>query len=146
MKSVLEEVVCMKIDEAWVRRRLENWEQRVRDLYAQIEAWLPEGWTADHGLTVIQQEPMMRMFDIPPPALPTLRLTSETGDTARLFPEVLWIVPTNGRVDLVRRAIFFYIDDYSDCFATPDWRIIPAHQRLEESPPLNRQRFQEALR
>ena len=131
MKTVLEEVTSDAIDAQHVRRRVDDWEQRVNGLYAKIGDWLPDGWEARRGAAVVMDEPLMRKFGVAAKRMPTLELHGETGHVARFVPHALWIIGENGRVDLKRDGRYYFIMDTADNFAQPNWEVSRAERRCD---------------
>ena len=72
MSTVLDDVTDEKIDAKHIRQRVDDWEKRLGGLYAMINEWLPDGWTACEGAPVRMHEELMREFGIAPRQLPTL--------------------------------------------------------------------------
>ena len=131
MTTVLEEVTEQKLDADHVRQRVEDWEERLNGLYATIENWLPDGWTARKGAPVLMHAELMREFQVAPKRLPTLELANESGQSARLEPRGLWIVGANGRVDLTHDDHHYLIVDRAENFERPDWQAVRADQRRD---------------
>ena len=131
MTTVLEEVTEQKLDTDHVRRRVDDWEERLNDLYATIESWLPDGWTAGKGPPVLMHAELMREFQVAPRQLPTLELASESGESARLEPRGLWIVGANGRVDLKHDGHHYLIVDRAENFERPDWQAVRDDRRRD---------------
>ncbi len=123
-----------RIDRAHVERRVRDWETRIDDLYARVAAWLPEGWTASLKGTVGLHEPLMQRFDLREHRLPQLSL-ERAGERVGIFePRGLWIMGSNGRVDLIGSIGHHIINDRSEFFEEPDWRIAAFSDRFDESP------------
>ena len=131
MTTVLEEVTEQKLDADHVRRRVDDWAERLNDFYATIESWLPDGWTARMGPPVLMHAELMREFQVAPRQLPTLELADESGQSARLEPRGLWIVGANGRVDLKRDGHHYLIVDRAENFERPDWQAVRADRRRD---------------
>ena len=100
MSTVLDDVTDEQIDARHIRRRVDDWEARVRGLYDTICGWLPDGWTSREGLPVSMHEEMMRRSGVAAREIPTLLLSNGSGKSARLEPRGLWIIGSNGRVDM----------------------------------------------
>ena len=131
MGTVLEEVTSDTIDAQHIRRRVNDWEERLNDLYATIGGWLPVGWEAQRGAPVIMHEPLMRKFGVDAKRMPTLELRDKAGQAARLEPHALWIIGENGRVDLKRDGRYHYIIDTAENFARPNWEVSRAERRCD---------------
>ena len=129
MGTVLEDVTSETIDATHIRRRVDDWEERLGALFAVIGGWLPEGWKARAGAPVVMDEELMRKFGVEAKRMPTLELKDRAGHVARLVPRGLWIIGSNGRVDLKRDGRHFLIVDMAENFEAPDWQAAPAEQR-----------------
>ena len=70
MKTVLEGVTSDAVDAEHVRRRVEDWEERLNGLYAMIGEWLPDGWEARRGVPVVMDAKMMQRFGVEAKQLP----------------------------------------------------------------------------
>ena len=64
MGTVLDDVTSETVDAAHIRRRVDDWEERLNGLYALIGDWLPDGWEARGGAPVVMHERLMRKFDV----------------------------------------------------------------------------------
>ena len=129
MGTVLEDVTSETIDAAHIRRRVDDWEERLGGLFAAIGGWLPEGWEARQGAPVIMNEELMRRFGVAAKQMPTLELRDGAGHVARLVPHGLWIIGSNGRVDLKRNGHRYLIFDMAENFEAPHWQASSAEQR-----------------
>jgi hypothetical protein len=87
---------------------------------------------------------LMKQFWFEARNLPKLRLSHGGQAVARIEPRVLWIVGTNGRLDLFRENEHFVIIDTADNLEPPKWHIAPFAER-HKSQPLNRQTLAAAL-
>ena len=86
MNTVLDEVTSETIDAQHIRRRVDDWEERVNGLYAMLGDWLPKGWEARRGAPVVMDEPLMRKFGVAAKPMPTLELHARGGHVAKLKP------------------------------------------------------------
>lgn len=134
MSTVLDDVTNDDIDANHIRRRVEDWDNRLHALYDTIGGWLPAGWTAREGAAVRMHEEMMREFRVEPKHVPTLELVHQTGDVATLEPRALWVIGCNGRVDLKRNNRRFLIFDLAHSFERADWQAVRADRRGEREP------------
>ncbi len=126
MNTVLDEVTSESIDARHVRRRVDNWEERLNGLYSMIGGWLPEGWEAREGAPVLMQEKLMLKFGVAAKRMPTLELRGRDGDVVKLAPHALWIIGNNGRVDLKRNGQRYLMVDAAENFEEPHWQAAPA--------------------
>ena len=129
MKTVLEEVTSDTIDAEHVERRVDDWEKRLKGLYAAIGEWLPDDWEARPGSSVLMHEKLMQEFGITARRLSTLEIHGRSGEVVTLGPRGLWIIGNNGRVDLKRGRCRYHIIDMADNFEEPDWQAAPADDR-----------------
>ena len=131
MSTVLDEVTSDTIDARHVRRRVDDWEERVNGLYAMSGDWLPNGWETSRGAPVLMHEKPMRKFGVGAKRTPTLELHGRAGQVARLEPHALWIIGNNGRVDMKRDGRRYLIVDAPEHFEEPDWQVARDEQRCE---------------
>ncbi len=131
MGTVLDEVTSEAVDAAHIRRRVEDWEERVSRLYAMLDDWLPDGWHAHRGVPVVMHEELMRKFGVPAKRMPTLDLRDRAGHTARLEPRALWIIGENGRIDLKHDGCHYFIVDTAENFAQPNWEAVRSERRCD---------------
>lgn len=131
MSTVLDEVTSDAINTKHVRRRVDDWEDRLNELYATIGNWLPEGWEAHRGEPVLMHEELMRKFGVPAKRIPTLELHDGAGHVAKLEPHALWIIGENGRVDLKGDGPRYHIVDTADNFAQPNWEAVRSERRCD---------------
>lgn len=129
MKNVLDDVTDEKVDAQHINRRVDDWVERVKNLYAKIDEWLPDGWTSQEGESVCMHEEMMRRFNVAARQIPTLLLVNGSGNSARLEPRGLWIIGANGRIDMKFGSRHYLIVDVAGSFEAPDWQVADAELR-----------------
>lgn len=134
MPSVIEELSGEDgvLDHAHISARVVDWQTRVSRLYAEVTSWLPN-FRADRTGTVVMNEQVMQAYGVAPVRLPVLRLLAGADQVAKFVPHGLWIIGTNGRLDLFA-ATQFVIVDRSQTFTTPRWEIAPALKRRQAEP------------
>ncbi len=131
MGTVLDDVTSNMVDAAHIRRRVDDWEERLSGLYAMIGDWLPDGWKARPGAPVIMHEPLMRKFGMDAKPMPALELRDCEGHAARLEPRGLWIIGGNGRVDLKGGSQRYLVVDMAESFEAPNWQVACAERRCD---------------
>lgn len=131
MSTVLQEVTDDTIERPHIVQRVDDWDRRIRNLFADIEAWLPSGWVAEQSRTIPLNEEMMREFGVPPRALPILDLIRDGERVASIEPRVLWMIGANGRLDLICGNGHFLIVDSADVFDPAKWMIAPLSNRRD---------------
>lgn len=131
MGTVLDDVTSETIDAAHIRRRVDDWEERLNGLYAVIGDWLPDGWEARQGAPVMMHEELMRKYGVAAKRIPTLELLGRAGGIVEFEPRGLWIIGGNGRVDLKRDGHRYLIVDMADNFEQPNWQVSHAERRCD---------------
>lgn len=122
------------VDRAYVTRRLDDWCRRVDRLYADIDGWLPDGWSMGDGGTVQIFEDLMQRFDVPARTLPVKSLFRQRILAGRVEPRGLWIIGANGRVDLILPDAHYLIVDRVDSFEPSNWQVATLMKRREQRP------------
>ena len=131
MSNVLDDITDETIDARYVQRRVDDWEARVKRLYATVSNWLPDGWTARAGAPVRMHEEMMRRFDVAARQIPSLLLANGSGKSVVLEPRGLWIIGANGRIDMKCGARHYLFVDIAGNFEAPQWQASSVEQRLD---------------
>jgi hypothetical protein len=145
MNDVLDEVTNESITKEHVEKRITDWIKRLNSLFKEIESWLPKGWNSEQKKSVVMAEEMMEKFNIKSRKIPLLELKSEDGNaTATLTPRGLWIIGSNGRVDLIVGDKHYLIIDQAENFAQPNWQIVNFKER-KNFDKLTKSRFVAAL-
>ena len=134
IEKILDDVTDRNIDAAYLRRRVDDWARRVASLFDELTDGLPEGWEVAATITMSMHEELMRKFNVPPQALPTLALVHRSGATASLVPRALWVIGANGRLDLTCNNQRYIVVDLADGFAPPRWQVCSAHDRRHREP------------
>ena len=129
MTDVLEELSGDAPTRAHIQARVEDWAHRIDDLYAALGMWLPPGWTATTARHVRMFEAPMREASVPPRDLPVLDLVQGGQPAATIEPRGLWIIGTNGRLDLKHGADHYLIIDDAENFAPSHWTFAPLVDR-----------------
>ena len=131
MKTVLEEEISDDINADHIERRVKDWEERLSALFGTLIEWLPRGWEAQTGAPYLMNEVMMRKFGIPAKQLPTLELHHPSKPVIKLVPHALWIIGTNGRVDVRGFKPHYFIVDTAEIFCIPKWEASCLERRRE---------------
>lgn len=131
--DVTEQVASEEIDAKLVRQRVEDWANRIEDLYKKVASWLPEGWAVERQRTVRMDEQLMKDAGVPARDLPSLDILRAGENQGFLEPRGLWIVGANGRLDLVLGGKQYVIVDAADSFDEPEWKFAPIASRASLS-------------
>lgn len=135
MSSVIQEILeeDIVIDQTYIRARVADWQVRVSHLFDEIVSWCPS-LSSDRSDTVTMDEEMMRKFDVGPVLLPVLRLSNREQQIGKFVPHGLWVIGTNGRVNMFTASERFVIIDRSEYGIPARWEIAPSLRRLETEP------------
>lgn len=133
MTTVLDDVTSDSIDGPYVQLRVDDWIRRVSSLYRDLSTALPEGWSSKTA-TRPMQEPLMCKFNVPEASVPSLRMVHESGITASLIPDGLWIIGTNGRLYLYANGERYFVVDKAESFERPNWQICNMRDRANKEP------------
>ena len=144
MPTVLEEITETEITPQHVEQRVNDWGQRIDELYSQIEGWLPAGYSTERRRTVLMNEEMMKKFGIPSRTLPVLEIRCGDFYVAKFEPRALWIVGANGQLDVAIGKNQYIIVDIAKNFDTPSWILSPFSKRRNREP-LTQETFRSIL-
>lgn len=133
-QTVTEELARDELTPQHVQQRVDDWGERIESLYRNVESWLPNGWTARRGAPVLMHEELMRKAGIPRRDLPTLELLQDGIVRIKLRPYGLWIIGTNGRVDLFKGQEHFFLLDHAGMFERADWHVAASTARRDSKP------------
>lgn len=133
-QTVLEELTRDELTREHVQQRIDEWAERIASLYRDVETWLPGGWTARRGAPVEMHEELMRKMAVQPRQLPTLELVHDGAVRVKLRPYGLWIIGTNGRIDLVKGQQRYFLLDHARTFEPADWHVASATARRDSRP------------
>jgi hypothetical protein len=133
-ETVLEELTRDELTREHVQRRVDDWVARIEALYDEVESALPAGWAARRGASALMHEELMKKMGVPPRQLPTLELVRDGSVQVTFRPYGLWIIGTNGRIDVVNGRERYVLLDHARTFEAADWRIAPAAARQNSTP------------
>lgn len=111
-----------EITAEYVNQRVEDWLQRLGDLFGQIKAWAKaSGWSTEGGAAIPMHEELMVRFGVPAREQPSLTIRSPEGAEIWVKPKGLWVIGANGRVDFFSRKGAFTLVDIADPFEGSRW-------------------------
>lgn len=132
--DAMEENPQTTVTKELVQNRVQDWKNRLRDLFEEVSAWAIEhGWRVDPSRTVVMHEELMEQFGVPATEQPTLRLDDEHR-YALFKPKGLWVIGANGRIDLYTSKGTFIIVDLAEHGAAPRWTIFRTSQNRDGEP------------
>lgn len=121
--------------------RVQDWIQRINNLYLDVWSWIPDrhDLRADQSRTVSFSEDLMQSYAIADRDLPVLDIIFGDQVIVSFVPRALWIVGARGRIDLITRTgTRLLIDRGSE--GAPNWQLVSAESR-RDSVPFNRNEF-----
>lgn len=120
-----ESIIINFIDRAYIEERIEDWNNRIKKLYKQIEGWIKDkpGISIKKGAPASMFEELMMNFDIPAGQMETINIFNKDGITASIKPKGLWIVGANGGIDINSLKGSFVIVDHAQVFEEPQWTL-----------------------
>ena len=116
--------------------RIEDWKQRISTLYNKVKEWLPEneGYEICIEKPVSMYEELMEKYHIDPVALDTADILKNEQLVLTIKPYGLWVIGSNGRLDLLNKKGVHFLLDLSENFQNPKWMLIDPSQRTEKVP------------
>ena len=128
------------MDSNQIIARIDDWEGRLKALYALIDEWFLDLPTPDSvkqllpGTVLQLDEELMREFDVPPRMLPT-RPVIYGKNRISFLPSALWIIGGNGRVNVTTNTQRFILVDRGGKNNQPsDWQVVTSRSRHEQRP------------
>lgn len=120
-----ESVIIEGMHRQYVMERVDNWIQRVEEMYIQIEGWIRQEnlYRAKRGLEVIMYEQLMFDFEVPQKKIDTLDIFKENKLLATFKPKGLWAIGINGLIDVISMKGNFVLGDKAHAFQHPQWQI-----------------------
>ncbi|SFK63588.1 hypothetical protein SAMN04488518_107126 [Pseudovibrio ascidiaceicola] len=108
-----------------IASRIEDWQQRISDLYAHIaecaekhsELWLSENMTAK-----LFEKPM-HDAGLEPVMLPVLNVGRGKGLIVSFQPIGLWVLGANGRMDILTHNGAYELIDEAEVGQPPNWQV-----------------------
>lgn len=132
--DVLGEMTGPEPSESSVKRRIDDWVFRIENLHESITSWLPGDWLAVRKGSVRMHEPLMKRFNFEPRELPKFAFLHDGKMAGTLEPRGLWVIGTNGRLDLTLGKSRYVIIDKAPSFAMPQWQFAPFALRERIKP------------
>ena len=123
MATTLEDIVIQYHAPEYVERRIDDWKQRLNNLFSLIQQWLPEGWEAKEGEPVVMHEKILKSAGVEQTTIPTLKVFNREGEEFVIEPRGLWVISANGQVDLKYSGERYIIYDTADNFDQPEWKV-----------------------
>jgi len=136
-----------KITKKQVEKRVQDWKGRIVNLHSLISKWLknnPE-YSIKNESSIEMYEELMQKFQVPKESIKILDIYYKNHIIATIKPIGLWIVGTNGRLDILYKGGSVTLVDKSEQFKEPEWF---AYGKIDKNKgnPFNQKYFQKILR
>lgn len=117
-------------------QRIEDWKKRISDLYNEISRWLPEGEGYEVHLdkSIRMYEECMQKYNIDPTMLDAADILKDKQVVLTIKPYGLWVIGTNGRLDLLNQNGVIFLIDLSEQFHNPKWMLVDPSQKRAPIP------------
>jgi hypothetical protein len=123
-----------KIDRDYIILRISDWQGRLNNLFSDINTWSKDvGKNIEIKQYDIPQarEDLMLKFDIEPATVHSLVLSDDKSRTS-FIPLGLWVVGSNGRVNISTKTNQYILVDLGDNESSPKWTIVNPAKRKEQ--------------
>lgn len=130
------------LSKADIEKRVDDWGLRISNLYTSIKDWLSSdpSYTVKEQSEVTMNEELMQKYQVPPKQLKVLDIYSGDHIVATFKPIGLWIIGTNGRVDILSKNGAVLLIDKSEKFQKPNW-VGYARANKDNSSQFNKEYF-----
>ena len=113
-----------EIDKEHIERRIEDWKERISNLYKTIESWLDgSDFKIRRGPDSVMFEELMATFEVPATKIPTIDILKGKKFKMSVKPKGLWIIGANGRIDLTTLLNTVILVDTAEQFQEPHWKL-----------------------
>jgi hypothetical protein len=107
--------MSQEINSNYIEERIQDWENRIKDLFKLIESWLMNNnkYSMEIKHIIQRNEELMKRFNVLPKKLPVLVIN--TGkDSLKFIPSALWIIGGNGRIDILGKWENYLLIDMTE--------------------------------
>lgn len=113
-----------KIDKEHIEKRIEDWKNRINNLFNSISVWLENSkYNIKEGSKIPMFEMLMSEFEIPPTELKSINVFNRNTYVLSIKPKGLWIIGANGRIDILSLMENYIIVDIAEQFQEPIWKV-----------------------
>lgn len=114
----------IKIDKAHVEKQIKDWKKRISSLYSTLQDWLKgTKYTLKSGAKVTMYEEPMSLVDIKSTEVDTVDIYRGNRIVLSFKPRGLWVIGTNGRIDIISLKKGYILVDVSNQFKPPHWKL-----------------------
>jgi len=125
-----------KIDRDYVVLRISDWKGRLGHLFSDINTWskdIKEDIEIKEYALPQTREDLMLKFDIEPSTIHSLVLSDDKHRTS-FIPLGLWVIGSNGRVNISTKTNQYILVDLDDGEESPKWTLVNPAKRKEQVP------------
>ncbi len=126
-----EALIIELFDSKYVINRVNDWEKRVNNMLSDIKKWISnyEKYELIHSRKYKMHESLMKTFNVPMHEIITADIKKEKKTILVVKPFGLWIMGTNGRIDLLSEKGNYIIVDNAEQFRPPQWTLFLINDR-----------------
>jgi len=127
------------LTQGYLISRIDNWEERIKQLYNDIEHGLSKvnNCAFKRKNNIDMNEEVMTRFLIPQRELPSLDISVNKKLIISLIPYGLWIVGANGRIDILMPGRTLTLVDFASYPNKPEWKIFTPSSKQHAVPFTN---------
>lgn len=120
----------------YVHHRVEDWVERISDLYDFVESQSIEGQGLrfDRSQNTTMHEELMDKYGYGPKEIPVLDIYKNNKLLATFMPVGLWVLGANGRLDVLTKDGAHILVDLSDEGDPPQWVVYSPRSKREGKP------------
>lgn len=122
-----------KIDKPYIESRVKDWKQRLGTLYSFVEQALTntENVECRQNKHMTMHEDLMQKFEIGPANIPILDIYKNRNVIATFKPIGLWVLGSNGRVDILTKSGAFILVNMAENGEESDWKVFSPKNRKQ---------------
>jgi len=137
-KRLVKEEIDEKTDAQYreVYKSIGDWKERISNLYNMIQEWLKDDrqYSVKTTSTSRMYEEQMQKIDAEPENLPIADILKDGKLVLSIKPLGLWIIGTNGCLNILSYKGSLILADMSLPFQTPRWEIFSLKNRKNGMP------------
>lgn len=119
------------IESSHIQNRVDDWKNRIDDLYKNIINWTSQkpNYSCKLGPQTAMFEDLMKSFEIPHQSVNTLDVLLNNKIILAFKPKGLWVIGANGRIDIISAKGSLTLVDVAEQFQQPQWQIYTADRK-----------------
>lgn len=124
---------CEVMDSLYIQERVEDWQRRVHDLIGLISDWT-EAYDSIKILPLRKQkmhEGLMKTFEVPMAEIESVEIQKNSKTVMVFKPFGLWLIGSNGRVDLLTANGTYVLLDEAEVFEPPKWKLFAKNDKKQ---------------